>query len=107
MCTTKGVADYQRTMYVHMILMDYWKEHKLPVFEMLRKNPTFFSEERGEINLSMLVNMQPVGTGAELQVARRYYTREKLFNTGHSSKQEIQTDKYRFLLSVVSQKIEP
>src|SRR6185437_4953333 len=25
MCTTKGVADYQRTMYVHMILMDYWK----------------------------------------------------------------------------------
>src|SRR6185437_3727073 len=37
MCTSKGVADYQRTMYVHMILMDYWKEQKLPFFEMLKE----------------------------------------------------------------------
>src|SRR6185437_12342510 len=73
MCTSKGVADYQRTMYVHIILMDYWKEQKLPVFEMLRTNPTFFSEESGKIALSMLVNMKPVGTGAELAVARRYW----------------------------------
>src|SRR6185437_5667063 len=96
MCTTKGVADYQRTMYVHMILMDYWKEKKLPVFEMLRKNPTFFSEESGEIALSMLVNT--VGTGAELPVARRYWQclplRERSFSIHSSHK------KYR-LISIV------
>ena len=52
MCTTKGVADYQRTMYINLIMMEYWQEKKLPIMDMLRKNPTFFSEESGEIALS-------------------------------------------------------
>src|SRR6185437_12770560 len=97
MCTTKGVADYQRTMYVHMILMDYWKEQKLPVFEMLRKNSTFFSEESGEIALSMLVNMQPVGTGAELPVARRYWQCLPLRERSFSILDTPRNKKYRLI----------
>src|SRR6185437_10252110 len=80
LCTT----DYQRTMYVNLIMMEYWQEKKLPLMDMLGQNPTFFSEESGEIALSMLVNMQPVGTGPQIDVARRYWQclplRERTFS---------------------------
>ena len=83
-CSSKGTADYQRSMHTYFLMLEYWSAKQLPVMAMMKQNPTFFSEESGEIAISMLVNMQPLGTGANIEVARRYWQclhlRERTFS---------------------------
>jgi hypothetical protein len=59
MCKSKGSTDYQRSMYAFLSLVSYWKEHNLPVIRLFQLNHTLFSEEAGEVALSVLVNAQP------------------------------------------------
>ena len=54
-------------MLVASLLMSYWREHNLPVMELLMRNHTAFSEESGEIALSVLARGTPPQSRADLQ----------------------------------------
>ena len=71
MCNGKGSLDYQRCMYCFQITLQYWQKHALPVFPLLEANHTMFSEESGEIALSILSTSQPVNTRTNLEQVRK------------------------------------
>jgi hypothetical protein len=73
MCFTKGCADYQRSMYYFLVLVRYWIAQDLPVRKLLELNHTLFSEEAGEIALSVLVNAQPANCHGDLEHIRRLW----------------------------------
>ena len=71
MCSGKGSLDYQRCMYCFQITLQFWQKHALPVFPLLEANHTMFSEESGEIALSILSTSQPVNTRTNLEQVRK------------------------------------
>ena len=87
---------YQRAMYTYWHLL--WQSTNLPIMEMLRNNHTLFSEESGEVALSMLVNGQPSGTHANLNLTRRAWrtVREK---SDHLAALQVPHKKHRRLIS--------
>ena len=72
-CSSKGSRDYQRSMYIFMLLSDYWGEERLPVSDVLQRNHTLFSEESGEIALSVLAQSQPPSHRADLEATRQQW----------------------------------
>ena len=54
MCNGQGVGEYQRSLYCFTLMLRYWTHHELPIMTLLRSNHTLFSEEAGEIALSVL-----------------------------------------------------
>jgi hypothetical protein len=72
-CTSKGSHDYQRTMYIFSMLLPYWSQKGLPIFNLLARNHTLFSEESGEIALSVLTQAQPPSTRANLDSTRQQW----------------------------------
>src|SRR5215813_8646355 len=69
-CRSKGAWDYYRSMLVCRLLMQHWIKEDLPVAQLLQANHTVFSEESGEIALSVLVHSQPPNTHTELTTTR-------------------------------------
>jgi hypothetical protein len=67
-----GSVLYQRVILVSYRILEYWEEQKLPIFDMHRSNVTFFSEESGEIALSVLALSFPSNQKGSLDEARRY-----------------------------------
>lgn len=67
-----GSVLYQRVILVSYRILEYWEEHKLPIFDMHRSNVTFFSEESGEIALSVLALSFPSNQKGSLDETRRY-----------------------------------
>src|SRR5215470_3134627 len=63
----RGAWDY-RSMLVCRLLMQHWIKEDLPVAQLLQANHTVFSEESGEIALSVLVHSQPPNTHTELTI---------------------------------------
>lgn len=51
--------------------MEHWTLKDLPIFELLRRSPTFFSEESGEIAISVLTRSRPQNVRADYQQTRR------------------------------------
>src|SRR5215813_1870673 len=72
-CRSKGAWDYYRSMLVCRLLMQHWIKEDLPVAQLLRANHTVFSEESGEIALSVLVHSQPPNTHTVLTTTRNYW----------------------------------
>ena len=72
-CRSKGAWDYYRSMLVCRLLMQHWIKEDLPVAQLLQANHTVFSEESGEIALSVLVHSQPPNTHTELTTTRNYW----------------------------------
>src|SRR5215470_6826040 len=68
----RGAWDY-RSMLVCRLLMQHWIKEDLPVAQLLQANHTVFSEESGEIALSVLVHSQPPNTHTELTTTRNYW----------------------------------
>ena len=60
-----------------MLLFDhivrYWFGLDLPIAELLRANHTLFSEESGEVALSVLAHAQPPNNRSGITQARKYW----------------------------------
>ena len=67
LCQSKGCADYQRTMFVFALLLQFWEENNLPIAALLSANHTVFSEESGEIALSVLARGTPASSRADIE----------------------------------------
>src|SRR5215813_9612162 len=59
--------------WCRLLLMQHWIKEDLPVAQLLQANHTVFSEESGEIALSVLVHSQPPNTHTELTTTRNYW----------------------------------
>ena len=60
-------------MYYYSVLLQYWSDGGLPLLDLLRANHTVFSEESGEIALSVLVHAQPQSEKADLLQTQRFW----------------------------------
>ena len=78
LCRNKGSHDYQRTMFVFALLLRYWEENGLPIMDLLRANHTLFSEESGEIALSVLARGTPPSSRADLQQVQHHWQMVRL-----------------------------
>lgn len=67
-----GSNLYQRALLIFMHHLDYWESHNLPVFNLLLENVTFFSEESGEIAISILAQSLPLNHSGDLKDTQRY-----------------------------------
>ena len=73
--------------------MCYWIKEDLPIVELFRVNHTIFSEESGEIALSVLVYSQPPSGRADIKETRKYWhlTRQR-YVALHSSSARLWSD---------------
>ena len=71
MCNGKGATDYQRSLYCFTMTLRYWTLHQLPIIKLLQANHTMFSEETGEIALSVLSTSQPINNRTKIEQARK------------------------------------
>ena len=78
-CANKGSAEYYRAMLFFHAILTKWFELGVPIADLLRVNHTVFSEESGEIALSVLAFSQPPNARPDLKVTRNYWhlTRER------------------------------
>ena len=58
-------------MYVFYALVKYWEDNNLPIFELFKSSPTFFSEESGEIALSLLTRSRPTNMRCDYEQTRK------------------------------------
>ena len=58
--SSKGAADSARAMFMFDHLLRYWIRFGLPIVGLFKWNHTIFSEESGEIALSVLSHSQPL-----------------------------------------------
>ena len=72
-CASKGAADYARSMFMFDHLLRYWIRLDLPIIQLFKWNHTIFSEESGEIALSVLANSQPPSKRSELKNVQDYW----------------------------------
>ena len=70
-CNGRGSLAYQRSLYCFTIMLRYWTLHQLPVIKLLQANHTLFSEESGEIALSVLSTSQPINNRTKIDQARK------------------------------------
>ena len=82
-CSTKGAAEYARSMMIFDHLLRYWLQHGLPIVDLFIWNHTAFSEESGEVALSVLAHSQPPTNRSELNNTRDYWilTRQRYIAT--------------------------
>jgi hypothetical protein len=78
LCRHKGTHDYQRTMFVFALLLRYWEENGLPIMDLIKANHTMFSEESGEIALSVLARGTPPASRADLPQVQHHWQMVRL-----------------------------
>ena len=86
-CSSKGASDYYRSMLCFSHLLRYWMTCDLPVANLLKANHTVFSEESGEIALSVLVHSQPASGRTDIKETRKYWhlTRQRYLALRHGA----------------------
>jgi hypothetical protein len=99
LCRSRGSLDYQRTMLVFAILLQYWEAHNLPVCQLLSQNHTSFSEESGEIALSVLARTTPASCRADIEQVQHHWQMVRLNFEFHASSNSEPPAKKRRLLS--------
>lgn len=81
-------------MYYFLTLVNYWTRHQLPVITLFQLNHTIFSEESGEIALSVLVNAQPANACGDLEQTRQLWQVVKMRNDAlRDVSNQVQSDK--------------
>ena len=68
-----GAGDYARAMFVFDHLLRYWRDKGIPIIPMFQQAHTIFSEESGEIALSVLADSQPPNNRTDLRATRNYW----------------------------------
>ena len=98
LCRANGSLVYQRTMFVFALLLRYWDENELPIMDLLRANHTMFSEESGEIALSVLARGTPPSSRAGLPQVQHHWQMVRLnfdFHDDMSKESPQQEKKHR------------
>ena len=72
-CSHKGATDYARSMLVFDHLLRYWFSLGLPIVDLFKWNHTIFSEESGEVALSVLSHSQPSMNRSQLPNTQDYW----------------------------------
>lgn len=75
-------------MFIFYGLLDAWQSMGLPIFDLLRKSPTFFSEESGELGLSLLTRSRPVNMRCDYEQTRKSWLLVKQMYTASSEAQK-------------------
>ena len=80
-CSSKGATEYARSMFMFDHLLRYWIRLGLPIIDLFNWNHTIFSEESGEVALSVLSHSQPPTKRSDLKNAQGYWllTRQRYF----------------------------
>ena len=73
MCNAKGSLQNQTSLYCFYLMLKYWSDNEMSVMALLRNNHTVFSEESGEVALSVLSQGQPPSTRAKLEQVRKQW----------------------------------
>src|SRR6185437_1325702 len=68
-----GAGDYARAMFVFDHLLRYWRDKGMSILTMLHQIHTLFSEESGEIALSVLADSQPPNYRTDFAATRNYW----------------------------------
>ena len=77
-------------MYIFLGLLDYWQSRGVPVFELFRASPTFFSEESGEIALSVLTRSRPANMRCDYEQTRKSWLLVKeMFSISAEAKEDL------------------
>ena len=76
-------------MYVFYTLLKYWEDNNLPIFALFRSSPTFFSEESGEIAVSLLTRSRPTNMRCDYEQTRIAWL---LTKTMYSASQDTKVD---------------
>jgi len=91
-----GVLLYTRSMFIFFGLLEYWKDKGLPIFEMFRRSPTFFSEESGELGLSLLTKSRPVNMRCDYEQTRKSWLLVKqMYTASNEARQDSKTPEYK------------
>jgi hypothetical protein len=72
-CSSKGAAEYSRSMLMFDHVLRYWIRLGLPIVELFEWNHTIFSEESGEVALSVLAHSQPPTNRSDLKSTQDYW----------------------------------
>ena len=95
----RGADAYRPQMYFFMLMTMRWCRDDHVIMRLFRENHTIFSEESGEIALSVLANSQPSSTRSSLQDTRQFwqavYTRRKAAHESASAGQESLKSRFR------------
>ena len=60
-----------------LCLLKYWEDTGLPIFDLFKSSPTFFSEESGEIALSLLTRTRPANMRCDYKQTRKSWLASK------------------------------
>ena len=102
MCSAHGTLDYRRSLYCFLIINRYWSYHHLPIMQLLQANHTLFSEESGEIALSVLATSQPTSNRAKYEQVRKDWQLVRARSDLHGSADEsFNLKKKRRMLSIL------
>jgi len=77
LCESRGAKEYSRSLLVFRCLLHYWFKKGLPVKELFMTNHTLFSEESGEVALSVLSHSQPPSHVSDLKQTQKYWLMTK------------------------------
>ena len=66
-----GVVLYTQALFIFFGLLEYWQSNGLPIFDLFRMSPTFFSEESGELGLSLLTRSRPANMRCDYEQTRK------------------------------------
>jgi hypothetical protein len=87
--TLLGATLYQRVLLVFVRHLEYWEEHNMPIYDLFSQNPTFFSEESGEIALSVLAQSLPKNHSGDIKDTSRYVVNFVLFDNSPSKWKQV------------------
>ena len=85
-------------MYLYWLTIRYWERSGLPIKTLFQNNHTLFSEESGEIALSVLSNAQPVNTRRRIQQTRTEWQLVRMrYNLNSTQEQRTKERKRRLV----------
>ncbi len=73
MSSGQGSIQYQNSFYCFSVFLKHCSDNALCLLPLLQHNHTLFSEESGEIALSVLSHGQPAGTQADIEQVRKQW----------------------------------
>ena len=76
-------------MYMFYGLLEYWESKGLPISHLFKASPTFFSEESGEIALSLLTRSRPQSMSCDYEQTRKSWLFSKLSSSSLDATEDL------------------
>ena len=89
-------------MFAFEHIVRYWRTAGIPIMQVFQTDHALFTEESGEIALSVLAHAQPSNTKADLEVTRNYWQLVKSRYTALRSDDELPRSKKHRAIGMLS-----